>query len=95
MKKLAKILTLTILASTLAACSGSRGVEELPKLIFLAPSLKEPCADPRDLSPFAETGMTQLEIESAWGLDRRNLRECSDKHRLVVQTVEEGSEPEN
>ena len=78
-------LTVTTIRSALpfllAACGASTGAD----LATPPDGLRAPCPAP---SALPARDMTQAEVEIAWGRDRDALRDCAERHALLVEFIE-------
>ncbi len=69
---------LLALLLALPACLGSTAAD----IAAAPPSLMEPCAEPQTLPVRV---LPQNEAEVFWGRDRGALRDCGDRHALLVE----------
>jgi hypothetical protein len=63
------------------ACLGLIRLSEPPVLAQPPEKLTDKCHRPVRLPP---RGLTQLEVETFWIQDRRNLANCADRHKALA-----------
>lgn len=75
-----RMTMLATLPCLLAACNGSTvaEIEAPPETIV------RPCTPPVDLP---DRDATQAEVEIWWGRDRTALRDCAERHELMVKFI--------
>lgn len=74
-------MTLICLPLALSGCFGSIAADVAPP----PDALVVPCQEPQGLPVRT---VTRAEVEVLWGRDRAALRDCFERHRLLVRWAE-------
>ena len=77
---------LIMVLSLTTACDDSIGSVRPPDFAKIPTVFAKDCKKPQELP---DRGLTQLDVETNWALDRKNLLDCGDLHKQTIEWLQQ------